>query len=40
MEKGINSVDDLKPFSKEDANVLFNEIDIDRGGTLTLDEVF
>jgi len=36
----IKSVDDLKPFAKDDAEILFSEIDIDKGGTLTLDEVF
>jgi len=36
----IKSVDDMKPFTKEDADILFQEIDIDKGGTLTLDEVF
>lgn len=40
--KGIHfkTLDDFKPLEREDAEVLFREIDIDGGGTLTMDEVF
>jgi len=40
--KGVHfkSLDDFRPLDREDADVLFKEIDIDGGGTLTMDEVF
>jgi len=34
------SLDTMIPISVEDSNTVFNEIDIDGGGSLTLDELF
>jgi len=28
------------PISREDSDVIFDEIDIDNGGTITIDELF
>lgn len=30
----------MVPIEMEDSNIVFNEIDIDGGGTITLDELF
>jgi len=40
--KGVHfkTLEDFKPLERSDADVLFREIDIDEGGTLTMDEVF
>lgn len=34
------SLDTMIPISVEDSNTVFGEIDIDQGGTITLDELF
>lgn len=36
----FRTLEDFKPLEREDADVLYREIDIDEGGTLTMDEVF
>jgi len=40
--KGVHfkTLEDFKPLERADADTLFREIDIDEGGTLTMDEVF
>jgi len=36
----VLTVDSIVPISMEDSNVIFDEIDIDGGGSISLDEMF
>ena len=36
----FKTLEDFKTLDRKDGDILFKEIDIDNGGTLTIDEVF
>ena len=36
----VLSADSLEPITMEDSDVIFHEIDIDNGGTVTVDELY